>query len=443
MSDERWRMLMTPDRVGANEPGRITPRRSPFQRDFDRVAFSGSFRRLQDKTQVFPLVKTDYVRTRLTHSLETSSVGRSLGSAVGVFLCENFDLGEVRPSDVGAVVAAACLAHDIGNPPLGHAGEEAIRHWFTCSAAAKDLYGSLNDAEYSDIARYEGNAQGFRVLTRLEMPDRRGGMQLTCATLGALAKYPGSSRSKFKKFSFFQAEKTLFAEVAEHCGLIRVDAETWRRHPLSYLVEAADDITYLIVDFEDGLRLGLIPPSELEELFLTLLDSPAERRELENLRTPQLRAEFLRAKVIGELVRQTTAAFVDRHDEMLNGLLAEPLLRYIPAAKVLERIRCRSEESIYSNRRVAEVVAAGFEMVSGMLDIFVPCVDELAAERSGGPPAGIRSRRMGALLPESSFADPESEAHPYRRLLRVLDYISAMTDGYAVNLYQKLKGISL
>ena len=443
MSDERWRMLMTPDRVGMSEPGRITPQRSPFQRDFDRVVFSGSFRRLQDKTQVFPLVKTDYVRTRLTHSLETSSVGRSLGSAVGVFLCDNFDMGEVRPSDVGAVVAAACLAHDIGNPPLGHAGEEAIRYWFDRSAAAKPFHDRLNAAEHADIARYEGNAQGFRVLTRLEMPDRRGGMQLTCATLGALAKYPGSSRSEYKKFSFFQAEKELFAEVAEHCGLIRVSAEAWRRHPLSYLVEAADDITYLIVDFEDGLRLGLIPSAELEELFLTLLDSPSARSELENIHAPQLRAEFLRAKVIGELVCQTTAAFIDRHDGILNGVLPEPLLRYIPAAEVLERIRRRSEESIYSNRRVAEVVAAGFEMVSGMLDIFVPCADELAAERRGEGPAGSRSRRMGALLPESSFASEESAEHPYLRLLRVLDHISAMTDGYAVNLYQKLKGISL
>ena len=441
MSDERWRMLMTPDRVGMNVPGEITPRRSPFQRDFDRVVFSGSFRRLQDKTQVFPLVKTDYVRTRLTHSLETSSVGRSLGSAVGVFICDNFDMGGVRSSDVGAVVAAACLAHDIGNPPLGHAGEEAIRHWFANSEAAKPFHDRLDEARYADIARYEGNAQGFRVLTRLEMPDRRGGMQLTCATLGALAKYPGSSRSPFKKFSFFQAEKELFSEVAEHCGLVRITPEQWTRHPLSYLVEAADDIAYLIVDFEDGLRLGMIHPTELEELFLELLDSPAARSELEAVRTPRRRAEFLRAKAIGELVRQTTAAFIEHHDEILNGELARPLLELIPAAGILDRIRRRSEESIYSNRRVAEVVAAGFEMVSGMLDIFVPCVDELAAERTGGKTASSRSHRMGALLPES--LDPEADRDPYLRLLGVLDHISAMTDGYAVDLYQKLKGISL
>lgn len=441
MSDARWRKLMTPDRVGMREPGTISPQRSPFQRDFDRVVFSGSFRRLQDKTQVFPLVKTDYVRTRLTHSLETSSVGRSLGSAVGVFLCDNFDLGDVRSSDVGAVVAAACLAHDIGNPPLGHAGEEAIRHWFAHSAAAEPFRDLLGEAEYADIADYEGNAQGFRVLTRLEMPDRPGGMQLTCATLGALAKYPGSSLSNFSKFSFFQAEKELFSEVAEHCELSRVSSEQWMRHPLSYLVEAADDITYLIVDFEDGLRLGLIPGGELEEVFLELLDSPGARIEMEKIRTPQQRAEFLRARVIGELVRQTTAAFIARHDDILNGRMAEPLLRSIPAFGLLERIRSRSEESIYSNRRVAEVVAAGFEMVSGMLDIFVPCMEELAAEQQGGAVASSRSHRMGALLPAGSFA--ATEPRPYLRLLRVLDHISAMTDGYAVNLYQKLKGISL
>lgn len=443
MSDERWRMLMTPDRVGMDEPGRITPQRSPFQRDFDRVVFSGSFRRLQDKTQVFPLVKTDYVRTRLTHSIETSSVGRSLGSAAGVFICDNFDMGEVRPSDVGAVVAAACLAHDIGNPPLGHAGEEAIRYWFTESATAAAFHDRLSPAEFSDIARYEGNAQGFRVLSKLEMPDRRGGMQLTCATLGALAKYPGSSRSSFRKFSFFQAERELFSEVAEHCGLLRMTPEQWSRHPLSYLVEAADDITYLIVDFEDGRRLGLIPSAELEETFLTLLDIPSARVELENIRTPQRRAEFLRARVIGELVRQTVDEFIARHDEILNGALKEPLLTGIPASATLERIRRRSEESIYSHRRVTEVIAAGFEMVSGMLDIFVPCVNEIAGEEYRGVPASSRSRRICDILPRGGSAAGRFDASPYLRLMEVLDYISSMTDGYAVSLYQKLKGISL
>jgi len=361
-----------------------------------------------------------------------------------VFICDNFDMGDVRPSDVGAVVAAACLAHDIGNPPLGHAGEEAIRYWFTTSATAAAFHDRLSAAEFADIAHYEGNAQGFRVLSALEMPDRRGGMQLTCATLGALAKYPGSSRSAFRKFGFFQAERKLFSEVAEHCGLIRATREQWTRHPLSFLVEAADDIAYLIVDFEDGRRLGLIPSSELEEIFLALLDSPAARVELETIRTPQHRAEYLRAKVIGELVRQTVEEFIRRHDEILNGTWAAPLLSVISAGALLERIRRRSEESIYNHPHVAEVVAAGFEMVSGMLDIFVPCVDELARERLGGARASSRSRRLAALLPEAVLADDPGEGSgSYLRLLRVLDSISGMTDGFAVNLYQKLKGISL
>ena len=172
-----WKKLLSPHRVGSSRPGEISQARSPFQRDFDRIVFSSSFRGLQDKTQVFPLAKTDYVRTRLTHSLEASSVARSLGSAVGVHLCREFDMGDAQPSDVGAAVAAAALAHDIGNPPLGHAGEEAIRHWFTHSPVGKAMRDVMNDDEAADFEFYEGNAQGFRVLTRLEMPDQAGGMQ--------------------------------------------------------------------------------------------------------------------------------------------------------------------------------------------------------------------------------------------------------------------------
>ena len=246
-----WKDLLSPDRLGTGVPGKITPERSPFQRDFDRIVFSGSFRRLQDKTQVFPLVKTDYVRTRLTHSLETSSIGRSLGTATGVFICENFDTGGATPSDIGSIVAAAALAHDIGNPPLGHAGEEAIRHWFTNCESGKRLQETFSNAQRSDVANFEGNAQGFRVLTRLEMPDQTGGMQLTAATLGAFSKYPtGSEVEKRtpgvagKKFGYFQTEKDLFAEVANCCGLIRTSEGAWVRHPLAYLVEAADDIAY-------------------------------------------------------------------------------------------------------------------------------------------------------------------------------------------------------
>ena len=288
-----WKKLLSPHRVGSSRPGEISQARSPFQRDFDRIVFSSSFRRLQDKTQVFPLAKTDYVRTRLTHSLEASSVARSLGSAVGVHLCREFDMGDAQPSDVGAAVAAAALAHDIGNPPLGHAGEEAIRHWFTHSPVGKAMRDVMNDDEAADLEFYEGNAQGFRVLTRLEMPDQAGGMQLTCATLAAFAKYPCASRVMVrptgvagKKFNFFRAEEQLFREMAEHTGLVQTGPWAWQRHPLAYLVEAADDIAYRIVDFEDGQRLGLVSYQELEQLFLEIIDSERSAEYVATIASP-------------------------------------------------------------------------------------------------------------------------------------------------------------
>lgn len=447
-----WKTLLSPHRVGSTQPGRISQERSPFQRDFDRIVFSGSFRRLQDKTQVFPLVKTDYVRTRLTHSLETSSIGRSLGTAAGAFLCREFDLGDAQPSDVGATVAAAALAHDIGNPPLGHAGEEAIRHWFTHSPVALAMRGSMSGDEAADIERYEGNAQGFRVLTALEMPDQRGGMQLTCATLGAFVKYPAASRVETKppgvagkKFNFFRTEAEFFAEVADHTGLVPCGPWAWRRHPLAYLVEAADDIAYRIVDFEDGQRLGLIDYAELERLFLEIIDSERSAEYVGTIHSPVRKAEFLRAQVIGRLVRETTQVFIDRHDELLAGTLEKPLLACLPCQEPLERIQSRSTRDIYNHRKVAEVIGAGFELVSGMLDIFVPCVNELAEETVGGKPASFRSRRLAALVPglETHLADERWLRSSYRRVMTILDYISGMTDSYAVSLFQKLKGISL
>jgi len=447
-----WKQLLSPHRVGSSRPGEISQARSPFQRDFDRIVFSGSFRRLQDKTQVFPLVKADYVRTRLTHSLEASSIARSLGSTVGVYLCDNFDMGEAQPSDVGAAVAAAALAHDIGNPPLGHAGEEAIRHWFTHSDVGQSMRDVMNEDEAADFECYEGNAQGFRVLAKLEMPDQLGGMQLTCATLAAFAKYPCAShvpQKPFgvagKKFNFFRSEEDLFREMAEHTGLIEAGPSAWQRHPLAYLVEAADDIAYRIVDFEDGQRLGLIDYQELERFFLEIIDSERSAEYVATIESPLRKTEFLRAQVIGRLVAQCAKVFIDHHDELLKGTLEKPLLSYIESQEPLERIAARSTRNLYQHRAVAEVIGAGFEMVSGMLDIFVPCVNEMALEKTSGKTASYRSRRMSALIPdmEHHLADEEWKRSAYLRLLRILDYISGMTDSYAVGLFQKLKGISL
>ena len=443
MSSMEWKKLLSPHRLGSGEPGKITPERSPFQRDFDRIVFSGSFRRLQDKTQVFPMSGNDYIRTRLTHSMETSCIARSLGTAAGVSICQEFDTGGAHPSDIGAAVAAAALAHDIGNPPLGHAGEEAIRDWFERSSSGQEIQNDMTIAEQDDIRKYDGNAQGFRVLSRLEMPDHRGGMQLTCATLGSFTKYPGSSQSPLKKCGFFQQEKEFFAEVAESCGLLEKGNECYSRHPLSFLLEAADDIAYLTVDFEDALRMGLIEYGELEEFFLEIIDSDNSRAYVRTLASPLRKAEFLRAQAIGVLVRSASEQFIARHDELLAGIWNTPLTEVIPQKDILARIRQRSINGIYNHRSVAEVVGAGFELVSGMLDVFMPCLNEIARERSGGKKASYRSRRVSAMLPEMAFPHELCGSPAYCRLLRLLDYLSGMSDRYAVSLYQKLKGISL
>ncbi len=447
-----WIDLLSMHRLGSSEPGRFSVERSQFQRDFDRVIFSGAFRRLQDKTQVFPLQKAEYVRTRLTHSIETSSIGRSLGTAAGKIICRDCDTGSLRADDVGAVVAAAAVSHDIGNPPLGHAGEEAIRYWFTHSQIGQDICSQLTAEEAQDFSAYEGNAQGFRTLTHLEMREQYGGMRLTCATLGAFAKYPCAalvpkrpSGVAGKKFNFFCAEKKLFAEMAEHCGLIQIGPDAWQRHPLAYLVEAADDIAYLIVDFEDGQRLGLVSYEELESRFLPLIDSENAKSYVQKLDTSTQKAEFLRAQLIGTLVRQVTELFAAHHEELLQGTLEKPLTSYLDCAPALDALRERSTKVIYNNRQVVEIVAAGFEMVSGMLDILMPCVEELAAEARGVGRASYRSRRVGAMFPAETLQLKNEAwlASAYLRLLSVLDYVSGMTDGYAVSLYQKLKGISL
>ncbi len=436
-----WKKLLSPHRLQTSIPGKITPERSPFQRDFDRIVFSGSFRRLQDKTQVFPLSGTTDVHTRLTHSMETGSIARSLGTAAGVFICREADTGGAHPSDIGAAVAAAALAHDIGNPPMGHAGEEAIRYWFENSPAGQKIAEDMSDAERADILKYDGNAQGFRVLTRLEMADRSGGMQLTCATLGTFAKYPGSAQSPLKKCGFFLPERDYFAEVAESCGMIKAGENCWKRHPLSFLLEAADDIAYLTVDLEDSMRQGLISYGELEEFFLDIIESHSSREYVHTLSDPRRKAEFLRAQVIGILVRSAADEFIRRHDDLLRGQWTAPLTETIPQKTVLERIRKRSASGIYNHPSVAEVVGAGFEMVMGMLDIFVPCVSEMDMEKCGVKAASTRSRRIAAMLPEMLYhPDPGSA---YCRLLGILDYISGLSDRNAVSLYQKLKGISL
>ncbi len=326
-----WNKLLSNKLLGdaASSEIKLTDGRSQFQRDFDRIVFSSAFRRLQDKTQVFPLPENDFVHTRLTHSLEVSCVGRSLGTLAGEkILKRNRDLAKKYSSvHFGEIVAAACLAHDIGNPPFGHSGEDSIAEYFR-NGNGREFEGEIKDPKkWADFTKFEGNAQGFRIITKLQNPNSGGGLKLTCASLAAFTKYPkesalsqkqkkGGSKSKFyKKFGFFQTEKDLFAEVAEETGLIKKGLKgdyCWSRHPLTFLVEAADDICYRIMDLEDGFRLGLLTFDYTEELLRPLVTSNLTSYEG---RSKNDKIGYLRAKAINDTVTQLADVFIENENK--------------------------------------------------------------------------------------------------------------------------------
>jgi dGTPase len=445
-----WKLLLSHQRLGKTKTTEIIPGRSPFQQDFDRISFSSAFRRLQDKAQVFPLAENDYVRTRLTHSMEVACVGRSLGTGVGVYICDNHELGAIQPSDIGAIVAAASLSHDIGNPPMGHSGEETIRDWFCHSEIGQSMKDKMTVKEQADIVNYEGNAQGFRVLAKLEMPDNDGGMQLTCATLAAFSKYPieavdidKSAGVGTKKFNFFQDDRDLFKQVAANTGLCKLPGKNhaWRRHPLVFLVEAADDISYRIVDFEDGHKLGIISYKEIEKLFMNVINKPELKKDIDKLKDPIRKVEFMRAKAIGKLIGEVIESFIKNHDQILAGEFNQPLVESIPSTEALKIIEQRSVDDIYTYQRAVEIEAAGFELTEGLLNTFAAAINNYAEAKLKNEKPSYRSQKMLQLIPEKyRNVNPDSS---YLRLLNLLDFISSMTDSYAVALYKKIKGISL
>ncbi len=445
-----WGSLLASARLGASAP-QTTPAmgRSEFQRDFDRIVFSSAFRRLQDKTQVFPLAESDYVRTRLTHSLEASSVGRSLGTLVGAGLRERYreidDLG-VSPSDIGAIVAAACLAHDIGNPPFGHSGEDAIRLFFATHASGHDLLAPLSEAQRADFLQFEGNAQGFRILTRLQSPDNRGGLQLTLATLGAFTKYPRAARHgtmekaiSLRKHGFMEAEEEYFAEIAHGLGLGHRAQGIWVRHPLAYLVEAADDICYHVVDVEDAYRLGILRYEDVEGVLAGIIDDAGLAHRLGAMCDDKGRIEYLRARSINALVEQAAHRFLAIESELRAGGHDVALLSEVSAAKGMQALRALGEQRIYMAPPVVEIEAAGFEVLAGLLAVFGGAIEAQARDQ-----LNARDRMRLKLIPPQ-FLGPNGGVHPdpYQRLLRLTDFVSGMTDTYAVSLYKKVTGISL
>jgi len=440
----RWEQLLSAERLGAGSAP-FAPERTAFQQDYDRIVFTSAFRRLKDKTQVFPLSKSDYVRTRLTHSLEASCVGRSLGAIVGREIIARHGLHQVESADFGAIVAAACLAHDIGNPPFGHAGEDAIREWFKASGLLEQH--AMSPAERADFERYEGNAQGFRIVTRLQSPANPG-LQLTAAVLATFTKYPRPSRLEVeldgksgKKFGYFQHDAESFRRVAAATGLVeRVPGQAWHRHPLALLVEVADDTCYLIVDLEDAARLNFVPYRDAEQLLADIAGNSVSGGRLERLHDAKERLEYLRAKAIGRLLESAAAVFLENEAEIVDGRFDEELLAQSPLFVPLQAVLKLAKETIYTARPALEIETAGFEVLGGLLSLFTAAVDAGAGSRR----MTTRERMLLKLLPEQFLAHGgQADANPYVRLLQVADFVAGMTDSYAVDLYRKLKGIDL
>jgi dGTPase len=449
-----WKLLLSDERLGV-EKSHASKKdgRSQFQKDFDRIVFSPAFRRLQDKTQVFPLPESDFVHTRLTHSLEVSVVGRSLGNLVGERIITRHPKlkKDFTQFHFGEIVAAACLAHDIGNPPFGHSGEDAIAEYFK-NGNGKKFKEEINDEKkWNDLIRFEGNAQGFRIITKLLNRDVKGGLQLTYATLSALNKYPKESltdleikhanghQNIYKKFGFFQSEKDIFKHVAEKTKLGKLDKSEqflWYRHPLSFLVEAADDICYSIMDLEDGFRLGLLSFVETENLLLPLI----HKKDLIGYknRDENEKVGYLRAKAISDLVNDIAEAFMENEKEILDGKFSKELVTVTKKSKSLKKIEKASIEKIYRHRSVVERESAGYEVLGGLLDTFIAAYNEYSDNQ-----LSPKNRSIINLLPKRIFYGEKENPELYHRLLRIIDFVSGMTDSYAVSIYRKIKGISL
>ena len=425
-----WQQFLSNKRIGSSRPATAANdgSRSEFHKDYDRIIFSSAFRRLSDKTQVVPFPKSDYTRQRLTHSLEVSCVGRSL--ATSVYEMVRGDIGTLASQgDFEAIVAAACLAHDIGNPPFGHFGEKAIRDWAT-RLLEQPRFDCLTDAERADLIRFEGNAQSFRVLTRLQMSNRRGGMRLTAATLGALVKYPRPghvTNPSLKKHGFFQDDAELFAEVFGTAGRIADDQGQYARHPLALLSEAADDICYAIIDLEDGCKAGLIPVDEALGILEQIRTGCTGSDDMPN----SDRLSMGRAMSINVLVNQCAEVFQVHLGSILDGSFRGSLIRQVPSADPYATAKQVARDQVFNSERVLELEAAGYRAIHGLLEILTT-----AALTESASSFDEHVRKLTKLRIEDDMSQ-------YRKLLACTDKVSGMTDRYCIELFRKLSGHAL
>ena len=416
--------------------------RSEFQRDYDRLIFSAPFRRLQNKTQVFPLPGSVFVHNRLTHSLEVSCVGRSLGNDVANQLLKKHpDLVDSHISEIGSIVSAACLAHDLGNPPFGHSGEKAISTYFS-EGQGMALKKELSPMEWDDLTHFEGNANAFRILTHQFEGRRKGGFVMTYSTLASIVKYPFSSQlaGKKSKFGFFLSEEADYQKIARELGIIQLSKPDeplrYARHPLVYLVEAADDICYQMMDIEDAHKLKLLTHDETKGLYMLFFDEKRKKRIEEVCRIVtdvNEQIAYLRSSVIGALIKECTRVFTENEEKILTGEFEGTLIMHIcsPLKEAYDNCSAIAFQRIYRSSDVRDIELAGFRVISTLIDLMINAV------RS--PEKAYSQLLINRISGQYNVNAPTL----YGKIQAVLDYISGMTDVYALDLYRKIKGNSL
>lgn len=436
-----WERLISDRRFGLESYHEQPHHRTDFQRDYDRLIFSAPFRRLQNKTQVFPLPGKIFVHNRLTHSLEVSCIGRSLGNEIGRAVLKRHPRMTVDHSDFGAIVSAACLAHDMGNPPFGHSGERAITAYFLEGKGRKwESQVRREGGRWEDFTKYEGNANALRLLTHTFEGRRKGGFVLTYSTLASIVKYPFTSLEEEPKLGFFATEEESYVRIARALDIPRLSCEgeplRYARYPLVYLVEAADDICYQIMDLEDAFKLKYVSYEEVIDLFLAFF--PAQRhkdllRHFDRVTDPNERIGYLRSTVIGLLVESCVETFLRHEQSILAGEFEGSLISQMPQRERMAYGRCRDVafERIYFAKEVLDIEFAGFRIFEFILDSLI--------EAQLHPDHAFSQLWFRRIPSQYDLNSPTL----YGKIQTALDYISGMTDVYALDLYRKLTGMNL
>jgi dGTPase len=436
-----WNQLLSTKRFGQEAyHAKRDDDRSEFQRDYDRLIFSAPFRRLQNKTPVFPLPGSVFVHNRLTHSLEVACVGRSLGVNVAHKLKSKKNIETPYLEEIGSIISAACLAHDLGNPPFGHSGETAIATYFS-EGNGQHLKAEMTDEEWKDIICFEGNANAFRLLTHQFNGRRPGGFVLTYSTLAAIVKYPYASiysDPKKQKFGFFDSEKADYEKIAAELGIPRSpkNPNQFARHPLVYLVEAADDICYQIMDIEDAHKLKILTSDETKELFLNFFDAERKvRRQETMLLVTDINEQisYLRSSVIGQLIEECSAVFAENEEAILNGTFTLSLIKQLPpqSAEAYKKCEKMALAKIYRSSEVLDIELAGYKIILTLLEHLVTAVLN---------PKKAYSKQLLLRIPEQYETNSPTV---YGKIMAVLDYISGMTDIYALDLFRKITGMNI